>query len=354
MWEVVDYNHDDLDKLVDLIKENYGDIEIANKEFLIWQYELNPDGKAIIKLAVDNINNAVVGHCAVIPVSLKVGNEVIKGTLAINTLTKKEYRGQGIFTKLVLALHDKCREMNLAFTYNFPNPNSYPGYIKKIKSVELGRVPLLIKYIKKKKAITEKLERFMSYLIAPVQYFFKLKSERLDTIMVYEINNNNVSDMDLLWEKVKDNYKIMEVRNASFVKWRYLDIPLRKYKILCVKEDGEVQGYIVGICKEVKGIKFGMIVDFITNVNNAKAGHLLIKHLLRHLSEQGAEFSGVLMQKHAKEYGLLKKSGFYKCPKFLEPQPIRVLYKPHMPEGDQKITYDINNWFLTMGDFDVI
>lgn len=59
-----------------------------------------------------------------------VGNNKIKCAHSLNTLTGKQYRGQGIFTGLAEENYKTAYKDGIAFIYATPNPNSYPGFIK--------------------------------------------------------------------------------------------------------------------------------------------------------------------------------------------------------------------------------
>jgi len=59
------------------------------------------------------------------------------------------------------ATYDDCEKQNAVITIGFPNPNSYPGFVKKLDFEHLGDIPLMVKplkyfnliksYLKKKK-----------------------------------------------------------------------------------------------------------------------------------------------------------------------------------------------------------
>lgn len=129
---------------------------------------------------------------------------------------------------------------------------------------------------------------------------------------------------------------------------------MREYKILCINNNSDIKGCIIGVCRVIKGIKFGIIVDFILDPTCTEEGKLLVENMLDYFLNLDVEFSGILMLKHTKEYEVLRESGFFLCPKWLEPQPIHMLYKGHTEKGNQELIYKINNWFLTFGDYDII
>ena len=353
MWDVKEYEDKDFDELIELHNDNYGDVCISNEKFLNWQYNSNPSGKAVIKLAVDNKNNKIAGEYVVIPMKLKVESNVINGTLSLNTLTKKEYRGKGIFKGLAKEVYKECSNSELAFTYGFPNQNSYPGFINKLDFKELGQVPLLLKPLNYKVLVERKVSKFLGRLTPKFNSYKRFNAENKN-FKIYDINRSNIKDIDDLWNKIKHNYKVIGVRDSQYIKWRYIDIPLREYKILAIKKDNQVLGYIVANVRDVDGICSGMIVDFLFDHDFHSAGDALLHALMRYFKSKDVHLAGSLLMKNSLEYKTLEKNGFYYCPKFLEPQPFPFIYRAHTTDGDDSCIYDFNNWFITMGDYDVI
>lgn len=69
------------------------------------------------------------------------------------------------------------------------------------------------------------------------------------------------------------------------------------------------------------------------------------------------DLAGSLMLPHTEESRILKAEGFFTCPKALEPQPFPVIYRrfsPSFGEDYNDSFLQLNRWFLTMGDYDVI
>lgn len=111
-------------------------------------------------------------------------------------------------------------------------------------------------------------------------------------------------------------------------------------------------GFIVGRAAEISGVSCGMVVDFmVSGENSFIMGKSLVEKLMFRFNEEGTVLAGCLMNSHTKEQNILKQSGFFQCPKRLEPQPFSVIYRNH---ADIQSKPGFNEWFLTMGDYDVI
>ncbi|AET70696.1 hypothetical protein Desor_5318 [Desulfosporosinus orientis DSM 765] len=356
MWKAVKYKPENLPETIKMTREYYGDSWISNLDFLKWQYETNPAGPAIIQLARDVESDQLAGQYVVIPMRFKAFHEAINGTLSLNTLTRKIYGGQGIFTGLAKAVYQESAEQGALFCYGFPNPNSYPGFTRKLGFTDLGSVPLLLRPLNTKALVRKKLGSLLGSLSLPLHFYYKVRSNSDSSYEVYPLDPSNLSDLNVFWAKIQDKYPIMGVRDADYIRWRYFDIPLRDYQVYGVrrKNETELLGYIVGRCTEVASMSSGMIVDFLIAPEHPAAGNCLVNTLLRFFADRKMELAGSLLLPHTEESRILKKNGFFTCPKSLEPQPFPVVYRRlnHFNEKDPFL--QLNHWFLTMGDYDVI
>ncbi|MHB8073368.1 GNAT family N-acetyltransferase [Desulfosporosinus fructosivorans] len=373
MWKAVKYLPKDLLETSEMTREYYGESWVSDPGFLKWQYEDNPAGPAVIQLARDLDTNQLAGQNVVIPMRFKTDNRPMNGTLCLNILTREAFCGQGIFTGLAEPVYQDCIEQGLEFCYAFPNPNSYPGFIRKLGFTDLGSVPLLLRPLNPKALVQKKLGSLLAPLALPFHLLFRVKEPSNDRYEVYPLSALNLSELNAFWTKIQHKYPIMGIRDADYLRWRYFDIPLRDYQIYGVrhKNSSTLLGYIVGRCTEVDAMASGMIVDFLIDPSHPATGSLLVNRLLRFFVDNKMDLAGSLMMPHTEEARILKANRFFTCPKALEPQPFRVVYrrfKPALGDENAKMSVKVNekeenngdsflqlnHWFLTMGDYDVI
>lgn len=370
MWKAVKYLPEDLPETIEMTREYYGESWISDVGYLKWQYEANPAGPARIQLARDMETDQLAGQYVVIPMRFKAYQKTVNGILSLNTLTRQIYTGQGIFTGLAKTVYQDGAEHGFQFCYGFPNPNSYPGFTKKLGFTDLGCVPLLLRPLNPKALVKQKVgSTLLASLAFPFQLYYKVKDRADDHYEVYPLTAFDLSEINAFWSKVQDKYPIMGIRDADYIRWRYFENPYRDYQIYGIhrKNSSQLIGYIVGRCTEVEGISSGMIVDFLVDPSVPAAGTLLLNRLLRFFVDNNMDLAGSLMLPHTEESRILKANGFITCPKALEPQPFPVIYRRLSPHGEEereekadqvKRTQDpllqLNHWFLTMGDYDAI
>ncbi|TGE33813.1 GNAT family N-acetyltransferase [Desulfosporosinus sp. Sb-LF] len=355
MWKAVKYLPENLAETIDMAREYYGESWISDTSYLKWQYEANPAGPAMIQLARDVKADQLAGQYVVIPMRFKAYDKTFNGILSLNTLTRQIFTGQGIFTGLAKTVYQDCAEQGMEFCYGFPNPNSYPGFTKKLGFTDLGSVPLLLRPLNTKALATQKFGSLIGSLVLPFQLFYNVKDRFDDRYEVYPLTAFDLSAVDVFWAKLQHKYPIMGIRDAAYLRWRYFENPYRDYQIYGIhkKNSSELSGYIVGRCTEVEGMASGMIVDFLVDPNVTDAGNLLINRLLRFFVDNNMDLAGSLMLPHTEESHILKANGFFTCPKALEPQPFPVIYRRLIPQEEDPFL-QLNHWFLTMGDYDAI
>lgn len=355
MWESIEYAENILDEIMDMTIENYGrDNDISKKNFITHEYFQNPAGNAYIKLAYDKENSVLAGQYVVIPMKMKVIDKEYPIILSLNTLTRESYRGQKIFITLAEEVYEECRKKGYMFCYGAPNPNSHSGFLRRLGFRDIGIMPLFLKIIHPSLLVKQKLGRsFLEFFAKPFDVLGRTKKIRTKYDII-SIDKNNIGMLDGFWQRIREKYLIMGVRNSEFFSWRYLDVPEREYRILAVQEENVIKGYIVGRITEIAGMKCGMIVDFLVEKKRDAAAAVLLNRIQEECRVQGVGLMGCLMQRHFEEAKWLRKGGFFTCPKFLEPQPFPIIFRQLNEMDDTEQLNNFDNWFFTMGDYDVI
>lgn len=357
MWNTIEYSKNMLSEIIDMTIENYGENnDISKKEFIEHEYFENPEGDAYIKLAYDNTNNVLAGQYVVIPMKIKINKNEYPVILSLNTLTREQYRGQKIFITLAEDVYKECSVKGYMFCYGAPNPNSHKIFIKRLGFNGIGIMPLYLKIIHPSLLVKQKCtSSILSVLSKPLDIFcHKMRMSKKTNISIISINKENLYLIDDYWRRINNKYPIMGVRTADFFQWRYLDMPNREYYIWAACENDIVVGYIIGRITDVSHIQCGMIVDFLVTPNRQDIAKSLLCKAQKEFYTKEVSLMGCLMQKHFEEAKWLRKTGFFKCPKFMEPQPFPIILRKLDKENNIEELNNFKNWFFTMGDYDVI
>ena len=105
-------------------------------EFLDWQYNQNPRGKAVGFNAY--YEGRLAAHYVAIPVIANLFGRPTRGLLSINTRTDTDHQGQGLFTRLARETYDHARDIGCEFVIGVANDNSVHGFTKKLGFQRVG------------------------------------------------------------------------------------------------------------------------------------------------------------------------------------------------------------------------
>lgn len=93
-------------------------------------------------LAIDS--GKIVGHNAYIPFLYKNGDDCIKVVLSTDAMIDSNYRGKGLYKKLLNACGDAAINDGFHLRIGFPNDNSFPIQSKYFKMKRIGRLSTYI------------------------------------------------------------------------------------------------------------------------------------------------------------------------------------------------------------------
>lgn len=331
MWRPIDYTAEYLEEMLAMVKENYGDVDIANEDFLKWQYFDNPAGRAIIKLAYDEANNEIAGQHIAIPLMFKLFDQQVTCVYSLDILTREKYRGQKIFKDLTSIAYKEANNLKHSFVVIFPNENSRPGFLKYFDFKSVCRFPVLV---------------------SPVKVVHSNRSKSASSII--KITNQNIALLDGLWAENKDKYQIINIRDSKYLKWRYLDIPKREYKFFGLMKENKLVGYIVGTIKKISGFQTGVITDMqLSRDCSKKDGTDLINALIQYFDNNSVKISMAFFPEHSEEYKHLKSNFYFRWPRKLEPRTFEVYGLDIEGSNQLKIRdgYSKENWFTSIGDY---
>lgn len=339
-------------ELAELAATNYNRGGITQNDYLDWQYYKNPWGKPFMVTSRETGNNELVGQYLVIPYEYINDGKLLKGTLSLNTITRNDYRGKGLFVKMAQQTYNECARSDYNFTVGFPNKQSFHGLSKRLDFNLVGQVPFLIK-------------PFYPVRILFRKFFQKAEKHGDDITIEYNPASIKGVRFDLLspeldsncykqfWDEYKENIQTSLNKNWDFFYWRYFTNPVRNYYVIKASIGNKTIGIVILRIEKTLGLKAGIIMDFMCLPDFIDAGKLLIKHLSRTLREYKIEIIVTLSANNTVERNILKKSGFWKLPLRLMPQPIPLMIRINKKfDGSEKLL-DFERWQVGFGDYDI-
>jgi len=349
-WKVRDGNETDIEGILRLRREVFGNVEKDKLDPRFWRWEFmeGPDGSGFIYIVEDG--NKIIGHFADIPRRFSVEGEVARGTLSLDLMVAPDYWGMGIFEAMGRYGIERVERENGLVLTAFPIREETIHGLKKIGWKEVVKLPVLV-YPIRFGGIVNRYFHFLplSLLAGGVARFFYLlfygskKRGRREETEIEEIGSLD-DQFDPFWQKAVSLHPILGVRNRSYLTWRYFRHPTRTYTIYRARKGGEMKGYIVLRKVELLGFNSVVIVDLLA-VDNVTV-KALVERGIQRSQQQEADLLGFMVPQGHSYYKILRKRGFLSSPKAFQ----FMIYS----HSKREIFDSPGKWYVNWGDTDVI
>lgn len=361
-WKVRIYQDGDEKGIVSLMNYVFPHSEYNIRRWL-WEYKNNPYGYLAV---VATLGGQIVGHMGLVPVSMKVGNHILKGGQAVDLAVHPNFRHQGMSLRLGEILMKKATEKGVSISYGFPNKASYSS-MRKYGWFEAAQVPILIKFLNKRIVLKSLLLGLYSFfqqsrknllhLSHTLSWFaiflLSIRRNRRNRMRISDLENRRVPFFDDrisdLWNTVSKDYAILVVRSAEYLNWRYGKKPNGSYEVFLAEKDDTIQGYVIITTRMARWHRVGYIVDIFADSRNTMQH--LIRTAIEHFNEKKADLISSWTMKGSLCYRVLKENGFVDN---YFPEGIRLITRVNLRKllGLYKKVQE--NWYITMGDSDGI
>lgn len=329
----------------------------AEVEYWNWQYKNSPAGFGRIRVAV--ADEGIVGHYAVVPVRMQFEGKSLGGTLSLDTMTHPQYQRQGILATLANDVYDELGRDNFPITYGFPNENSLGPLTKKLGWKYVCALPVYVKPLRPD-VITERvltngalatigkpLARLGTALVCRGSAAPREACEKVHWLQSFD------QRADHLWDEACDPSKLTLTRNTEFLNWRYVQNPLRDYRILGYEEQDQLVAYAVVRCMEQIGLQGGMIMELVARPGRDDALEAVLAVAEEYFRNQGMDLVACLMHGDKRSSRLLKHQGFLQAPKKMFKE-WHFGVRTNADGVDEDSIADPSRWYITLGDTDII
>lgn len=366
-WEPCPYSLADLGDVAQLgaIVEG-ADSEIANVDFLRWQYQYNPAGHAIMWLARHRETGQLAGSYTVIPLQIKIGYQEVTGSLSLNTMTHPDFRKQGIFATLAERTYESCAQAGIPLTIGWPNANSYPGFTQSLKFADIGHREILVKplqianilqyYISNSalRTVTASVASAVVKVVCPrVRSFSAGHSKGIFVEKVEQFDER----FDDLWQRSRNQKPNMIVRSSAYLNWRFVACPLRKYHIFASLSQGNLVGYMIGVISVHPrlGYRVAFIVDAFVDValDERDIWRELVASVEAWAEQEGVDLIAIYLPAHSSNFQVAHSMGYRYVPQKLREGKDAFIVRSHLPERLTKAqVMSYSQWYTMSGDND--
>ena len=296
-----------------------------------WKYKgNNPAGKPIMIYAEND--GVIIGHFAAIPMNYWINGEEIIGSHSAAMMIDPEWQNKGLIMFVADKLIKELEEQKIPFTYGYPNDNAYDLHIKLLGYEDVAMQRL-----------------FRKEMQSNGNYASETTSESLKWQRIEHFDDR----VNALWDRAKNDFKAIVIRNSAFLNWRYLDRPDVPYYAFGAFNCEILEGYCVLKLYREENVLRGHFIDLFTNNGNRECGQFLVKNGLEFFTGKKVDEVTLWMQGSPFFENILKEFGFRVsgvsgggwpgatrpmiCRFNVEPEK----YRPRLNEKD---------WYFTMGD----
>jgi len=358
-WSTRTYQPGDEQGILALWRQSFPDGEQRRTQldYWRWQYLEGPAGPGAIRLAVSG--DEIVGHAAAVPFRFVSKGEECLGCLSLDSMTRADFRGQGMFTRLERELYDDLAGRGARFIYGFPNENSIDVFLRKLQWKHLASLPLMARPLRLDRIAEKRCGvPFLRTLMAvaagiPQRLFWRISpisSDRKNNLVWLDRFDD---EAERLWSPLARDDAVFLKRDASFLNWRYVENPGRTYRILACQEE-TLRGLLVLREMEAFGLHGGMIMELQALPEEDEVMGLLLERALEHFMERRMDLVLCLTVPGSRLEKALRSKRFLAVPRGLG---VKTWYfgGRGLPNLDRtELIEPIGSWHLTLGDTDII
>lgn len=201
-------------------------------EEFYWAFHNTPFGPALYVIALDD--GKIIGTNAVIPIELKLDNEVILSGKSEDTLVHPDYRGKEVFKGMYALLFQTCRDRGIQFIWGFTNakkPFNRMGFEIPFDAQQCIAVHAVFKsynvFRRKHQGLLKNIKYLLFCCVSKVYLVTKMRKIKSRFKLVK--NNIQIGKLQALIDqrqRQSDWFSIHE--NSAFVQWRIYQNPYFK------------------------------------------------------------------------------------------------------------------------------
>lgn len=241
---------------------------------LIWKYKKNPAGIALILTKEDKEN--IIGFRALVPWQFIINKREQIIYQFCEASTHPEYRGKHIFSELT---KEAMKKSGKHIFFNYPHEgNSLPAYKRSFGTMKVDEIKYMI--------IMNRIYHFPKLFRKDEEneYFvFDRSARKINKITKHKWEQL----LAKLPEKSLENGKIIPKRGLNFIKWRFIENPLKHYRLVLVIDSKKPVGYLIFNKRKYFKVNILTVIDILKTkeFNQSRDIIQIIKTILRKWKE---------------------------------------------------------------------
>lgn len=329
--QIRDYQAEDEASVHRLRRAVYGTTAAIDADFH-WRHFGHPTARSMMQVAV--AGKEVIGIRPVELFDFAFAHQAIKGAVLSGVMVRDDYRRQGVFSKLVAASEQVAWRNDASFVMTMPNDTSVLGF-RRNGYTDLGcRTPLIaMPFGRSTKRATN-------------------EGPMACTLSTVDVPGEGYDELEQKIRSIHSGFHLR--RTQDWVTWRYSSSPSLRYRLTEARDQsGSLRAFCVTRTEKRKGLNLGYIIDLMGD-DTAATEQALVTALAN--LRKTPSLIGILSVVSGQTLiNILRRAGCLAVTPRLFPKKFHTVCRPN-PDGRlQASGYEsLNNWYLTLGDWDNI
>ncbi len=346
-FEVAPFVEEDLQGISELITRmdsaaGVQRLRDKSADYYRWMYLDNPAGAAVVHCA--RLGSDIVASFAVAPKIFQIDGRSRVFGKTMDMFTDPRHQGKGLIKRCTQAVFDGAVTAGIMDWYVTPSVNSYPifttrwGYREDLALLYRFRILSFGSALGSLRRFARPagfVGRIMDAITKHDRGLRLPDGWTLDTMAACG------EEVDDLWGEVAGGYRVAQVRDSTYLNWRYVQNP-DDYTILGLRRAGRLVGLVVLTATTRRGIEVGEIADLVCAIDDDTTLGLLVDAALSpsrgagHAVLQAWSIGGTRYDARLRRAGLpLRRAG------------VKFLVSPNIADP---AVHDPEAWLLTQGD----
>ena len=255
-------------------------------EYWRWKYFDNPAGPACVAAA--RVGDEIVGTLGFLPVRTRVHAREVVATQQVDVAILPEHRGGGLYFQLAHAVIEEAARRGIAFGFGFATEETRALSVDFLGFDLVGPVHRLTKVVDYGHYASALLGRRIGRMLRPVT----ARARRLrDWSTPSARNVARIDRFDDRVDRLTESLtlgRIMVIRDAAYLNWRYADCPTVAYGRYAAGTQAALSGFVVFHTYEADGGVRGVVDELVCSPDDPYTVRGLLSAALSDLAAAGA------------------------------------------------------------------
>lgn len=344
---------EDRDSLEALYQAIYGK-NWQQKTSLAWTVD-RPTAAAGALLAVEDKNRVVAAQpYRDLPLHTEMGSG--RATLFLDVATHPEYQRRGLFKRVVSAATAAAFERGSSIIMTTPNRIAFGAFQKISGWRQLCSLDCMVLPLGAGDPVQS--GKFISLVArSGLAVASRLRKEPIPLKPLSgQMNGRHIeapwlpsSDADTLWQRFAPRVGHTIERSRDFLRWRFNT----GYRLFLARDFEGPLGYIATRIIDRGGVRIGVIVDYVSPIDDVSAFSLL-SHVIAWLREQGASAAISYFFRKSIPWKQLRAAGFVRLARICTPREYPICVNVRPGESYSAKLLDPSRWHLSLADSDLV